>query len=207
MNNPAIDQAFLELEQGLKEIKSANDNVNTVSQKSEQLISTMAKVISSLNTISSNISFDKDIIHDQLAENNNALKTGITKILKDANDSYLDIRTKILDNHVSFSADLKSSLNEIETKLQNEIENYKSVIQVSIDSIGKEVEGFNNQVNSLKESTLNFEESLKGLNDRISKTNFQKELEGINKSINTKFTFLLAINIFILLGILVKILF
>jgi hypothetical protein len=207
MNNPAIEQAFIELEEGLKEIKSANENVNSVSQKSEQLIVTMTKVIESLNAISSNVSLDKEVIKDQLAENNKALKTGITKILKDANESYSEVKSKISENQNTFSNDLKSILKDIKTKLQDEVENYKSAAQVSLDSISKEVEGFNVQVRSVQEGTLKLEHSLNELNERITQTDLRKEFETLNKSINTKFTFLLAINLFILLGILVKILF
>jgi DNA anti-recombination protein RmuC len=207
MNNPSIEQAFIELEEGLKEIKSANENVNSVSQKSEQLIVTMTKVIASLNAISSNVSLDKEVIQDQLTENNKALKTGITKILKDANESYSEIQSKISENQNIFANDLKSILKDIKTKLQDEVENYKSAVQISLDSISKEVEGFNVQVRSVQESTLKFEHSLNELNDRISKTDFQREFDTLNKSLNSKFTFLLAINLFVLLGILVKILF
>lgn len=207
MNNPAIEQAFIELEEGLKEIKSANENVNSVSQKSEQLIVTMTKVIASLNAISSNVSLDKEVIQDQLTENNKALKNGITKILKDANESYSEIQIKISENQNIFANDLKSILKDIKTKLQDEVENYKSAVQISLDSINKKVEGFNVQVRSVQESTLKFEHSLNELNDRISKTDFQREFDTLNKSLNSKFTFLLAINLFVLLGILVKILF
>lgn len=207
MNNPAIEQAFIELEEGLKEIKSANENVNSVSQKSEQLIVAMTKVIASLNAISSNVSLDKEVIQDQLTENNKALKNGITKILKDANESYSEIQIKISENQNIFANDLKSILTDIKTKLQDEVENYKSAVQISLDSISKEVEGFNVQVRSVQESTLKFEHSLNELSDRISKTDFQREFGTLNKSLNSKFTFLLAINLFVLLGILVKILF
>jgi hypothetical protein len=207
MNNPAIEQAFMELEEGLKEIKSANENVNSVSQKSEQLIITMTKVIASLNAISSNVSLDKEVIQDKLTENNKALKTGITKILKDANDSYSEIQSKISENQNTFSNDLKSILKDIKTKFHGEVENYKTAVQVSLDSISKEVEGFNVQVRSVQEGTLKFENSLNELNKRITKTDFQRDFESLNKSLNTKFTLLLALNLFILLGILVKIFF
>jgi hypothetical protein len=207
MSNPAIEQAFMELEQGLKEIKSANENVNSVSQKSEQLIITMTKVIASLNTISSNIRLDKEVIQDQLTENNKALKTGITKILKDANDSYSGIQSKISEDQNTFSNDLKSILKDLKIKLQDEVDNYKSAVQISLDSIKKEVEGFNVEVRTVQEGTRKFENSLNELNERISKTDFQREFESLNKSLNSKFTFLLAFNLLILLGILVKILF
>lgn len=207
MNNPAIEQAFLELEEGLKEIKSANDNVNNVSQKSEQLILTMTKVITSLNAISSNVSLDKEVIQDQLTENNKALKTGVTKILKDANDSYSEIQSKISENQNAFSNELKSILKDIKNKLQDEVENYNSAVQVSLESISKEVEGFNLQVRSVQEGALKFENSLNELNERITQTDFQRDFESLNKSLNTKFTYLLAINLFILFGILLKILF
>lgn len=206
MNNPAIEQAFLELEESLKEIKSANDNVNNVSRKCEQLILTMTQVIESLNAISFNVSLDKDLIQYQLTENIKVLKIGIAKILNDANDRYSEIRSKILENQNTFSTDLTSILKDTETKLQVEFENYKSALQASLYSIGKEVENFNVQVRTVQESIQKFENSLTELNDRISKTNFQREFERLNKSLNTKFIFLFAINIFVLLGILLKIL-
>jgi cytochrome c556 len=206
MNNPAIEQAFLELKEGLNEINSANANVNNVSQKSEQLIETMTKVIASLNAISSNVSLDKEVIQDQLTENNKALKTGITKILKDADISYSEIQSKIYENQNTFSNELKSILKDLNTKLQDEVKNYKSAVQASFDSINKEVERFNVQVQSVQENTLKFEHSINELIDHINKTDFQREFERIKKSSNFKFTIILMINLSILMAILLKIL-
>lgn len=201
MNNPAIEQALFELEESLKQIKSANDNVNNVSQKSEQLVVTMTKVIASLNAISSNVSIDKEAIQDQLTENNTALKTGIKKILKDANDSYAEIRNKISDNQDSFAQELLTISKSIESNLNAEVENYKTAIRVTLNSINKEIDGFNEQINTLKKSASKFDASLNELEVRIAETNFKSEFQTLNKSLNTKNKILLAINVLILFAV------
>jgi hypothetical protein len=202
MNNPAIEQALFELEESLKQIKSANDNVNNVSHKSEQLVLTMTKVITSLNAISSNVSIDKEAIQDQLTENNTALKTGIKKILKDANDSYAEIRNKISNNHDSFAQELLTISKSIESNLNAEVENYKTAIGVTLNSINNEIDGFNKQISTLKESASKFDASLNELEVRIAETNFKSEFEALNKSINTKNNILIAVNIIMLFGVL-----
>lgn len=202
MNNPAIEQAFLELEEGLKEIKSANENVNSVSQKSEQLIVTITKLIGSLDALSSNVSLDKDLIQAQLSENNKALKTGITKILKDANDNYDEVRSKISNNEKSFAKELLAISKGIESNLTVEVENYKSAIKATLNSIENEVEGFNNQIRTLKESASKFDTTLNELEIRIAETDFKTEFKKLNKSLNTKNNLLIAINIVVILGVL-----
>jgi prefoldin subunit 5 len=202
MNNPAIEHALFELEESLKQIKSANENVNNVSQKSEQLLVTMTKVIASLNAISSNVSIDKEAIQDQLTENNKALKTGMTKILNDANDSFSEIRSKIYDNQNSFAQELLTVSRGIESNLNTEVENYKSAIRATLNSIDKEVDGFNKQISALKESGSKFEKSLNELEVRISETNFKSEFERLNKSLSNKNNILIVINILALLGVL-----
>jgi hypothetical protein len=206
MNNPAIEQALSELEESLKQIRSANENVNNVSQKSEQLIINMNKVIASLNAISTNVSIDKEVINNLLTENNNTLQKGISKLLKDANDKYVDIQNQLQNNQTEFSKELVEITNNAQNQLNTEVENYKTSNRVTLNLIEKEIGVFINQINTLKESTLKVEASLNDLQSRVDTTDFKIEFDRLNKSISSKNNILLVINILILLGILAAIL-
>ena len=197
MNNPAIEQALFELEEGLKQIKSANDNVNNVSKKSEQLVVTMTKVIASLNAISSNVSIDKEAIQDQLTENNTTLKTGIEEILKDANESYAEIRNKISENQNSFAQDLLNLSNSIGFKLDSELENYKITIKDSRDTIKVDIESFSRELIVLRDSLKILDDNLNDLSSRVLRTDLNVEFEKLNYSMKTKFKILFITNLFL----------
>jgi phage shock protein A len=202
MNNPAIEQALFELDESLKQIKSANEIVSSVSEKSEYLIVTMTKVIASLNSISSNLSLDNEALQNQLAENNKALKKGITKIVKDSNDEFLEIRRKINEDHIWFSKELEAISKNIEAKLNAEIDGYKKAIEVTFQSIDNEVRSFETQITLLQESTLKLETSIRELEVRISETDFKYEFEKLKKSSSTKNVILIVMNVVILAGVL-----
>jgi hypothetical protein len=197
MNNPAIEQALFELEESLKQIKSANDNVNNVSQKSEQLVVTMTKVIASLNAISSNVSIDKEAIQDQLTENKTALKTGIKKILKDANESYTEIRNNIFDNQASFVNQLTTLLDSIVSKLDLELQSFKISIKSSVDTVQADIEAFSKELIVLRESVKSLEDSLDDLSSRVSKTDINSEFRKLNFSVNRKFKVVIITNLFL----------
>lgn len=201
MNNPTIEQALFELEESLKQIKSANENVNNVSQKSEHLITHMNKVIATLNAISANVNIDKEVINNQLTENNKTLQMGISKLLNDANGKYSEIQNQLLNNQLEFSRELVKITKNIQDQLNKELENYKAAIRLTLTSIEKEVGIFSNQINTVKESILKVETSLIDLQNRVDETDFKSEFERLNKTISFKVNILLLINILILMGI------
>jgi ABC-type transporter Mla subunit MlaD len=206
MNNPAIEQALFELGESLKEIRSANENVNSVSQKSEQLIVHVNKVIASLNAISANVNIDKEAINEQLSENNKTLQKGISKLLKDAHDKSAEINEQLQNKQIEFSKELVQITKNAEVQLNNQIDDYKTSIRVTLNSINKEISVFTDQINNLKSSTMKVEDSLKQLSGRLDDTDFKVEFESLNETISAKNNILLAINILILMGVLAVIL-
>jgi hypothetical protein len=201
MNNPAIEQALFELHESLKQIKSANENVNNISQKSEHLITHMNKVIATLNAISANVNIDKEAINNQLTENNKTLQMGIAKLLNDANGKYSEIQNQLLNNQLEFSRELVKITKNIQDQLNKELENYKTAIRLTLTSMEKEVGIFSNQINTVKESILKVETSLIELQNRVDETDFKSEFERLNKTMSFKVNILLLINILILMGI------
>jgi hypothetical protein len=206
MNNPAIEQALFELEESLKQIRSANENVNSVSQTSEQLILEMTKVIVSLNAISANVNIDKEVINDQLSESNKTLQKGISKLLNDANAQSVDIQNHLQNKQIEFSKELVHISKNMENQLQKEIENIKSAIRITLNSIEKEINVFTDQVNSLRSNTIKVNASLNELSSRLDDTDFKVEFDKLNESIATKNGIFLALNILIMVGVLVVIL-
>lgn len=202
MNNPAIEQALIELEESLKQIKSANENVNSVSQKSEQLIFNMNKVIEALNAISSNINIDKKAINDQLSENSKTLKDGITEVLKDANDKYSQIESQLDKNKQKFEIVLDGIAKSTESKLTIALNEYVESFKLSVTLINNEIKYFNEKVSSAKDNIGRFESSLNELESRITQTDFKTEFRLLDKKFTKKNNLLLIINITILIGIL-----
>ena len=205
MNNPAIEQALFELEESLKQVRSANDNVNSVYQKSEQLIVHINKVIASLNAISANVNIDKEAINEQLSENNKTLQKGISKLLKDANDKSAEINEQLQFKQIEFSKDLVQISKNAEVQLNEQIDHYKTSIGLTLNSIDKELSVFTEQINNLKLSAKKVDGSLNELRGRLDETDFKVEFEKLNKTTSTKNNIILVINVLIILGVLVVI--
>ena len=66
MNNPAIQHTLVELQDSLSKIESARVQVNTISEKSEQLISSFADVLRGIESISDGVGIDKDAIKEKI---------------------------------------------------------------------------------------------------------------------------------------------
>lgn len=87
MNNPAINQALIELEENLSNIESARNQVNKVAEKSEQLIVAFSKVYDAMTSIDNNFVIDERAIKNQLEESFKFFKSGLSDIVKESDKS------------------------------------------------------------------------------------------------------------------------
>lgn len=97
MNNPAIQQTLVELEESLTTIDSAREQVSSVSEKGQQLVTAFSDILRTLEKVTGAIGIDEEMIKEKL-------------------DASFDGLKKELDsNSKSVVADSKELVNQLES--------------------------------------------------------------------------------------------
>lgn len=199
MNNPAIEKALNELEDSLRQIKSANENVNAVASKAEKLTQSMASVLTAINNLSKKLQNESEIQKGVLEENSALTIKGFDKILKNAQNKYSKFETEFEDRKDNFSAKLNELSNSFEGQV---IELLNSVIASTSDSqstIIDKISQLEQSVDSAQVKLLSFEKVISELENQIIKTDFRKEFNQLNQSFQKKHNTLMVLNAVIIL--------
>lgn len=159
MNNPAIQQTLVELEESLAQINSARSQVNSVTVQSEQLIKAFNSILSSLKSLNDDFGVDKGKFKNNLDKSfqvlNEDLKVSTSRVSKDIqsflqtlNDATEKMQKDVSDFHHHTIA-IEKKLEEAEVRI-NEI-NFKSDFKRISDSIKEMTESLEKNQNHNEE--------------------------------------------------------
>jgi len=170
MNNPAVQQALIELEESLSKIESARTQVNNVAEKSEQLIRSFTKTLDAINSINKNISFDKELVNSQISDSLKVFQSGLSKIVKESESKVKDLEGVLRANESRLEQSLNKTIDATGKKLDQTLSEVKS----SSDSVAKRITTeLNGQLNafqlSLHKIVTESEKSGKDLEGALAK--------------------------------------
>lgn len=201
MNNPAIQQALIELEENLSKIESARTQVNTVAEKSEQLISSFTKSIDAINAINENISFDKEAINSHIDDSLDVFKSSLLKIVNKSKKDVEVLVSTIGSNESRFEQSLNNTiddtvkkLNQLVLEMKSNTETLKKEMDNEINTLSETIKNANNQINS-------FVNAVSVLEKKIDAIDFKDELKQIELNINSKHKQILIVGIVLIVGL------
>lgn len=157
MSNILIQQSLIDIEQNLKKLESARNQVGNMTDKSEQLISSVVSVIESIEAIKNSFSNDenylKNSVHDSLEEFSKSLSNGA----ENANKKTIDISEKykheVQENTKLFVDELKSCTENANNKASEITSKYEKVFN---DTIIK-MDEFKSNLSDVQKSILDFD--------------------------------------------------
>lgn len=201
MNNPAVQQALIELEESLSKIESARTQVNNVAEKSELLIRSFTKALDAINSINKNISFDKELVNSQINDSLKVFQSGLSKIVKESESKVKDLENTLGAKDAKFEQSITKSFNNTDGKLNQLVSDIKSNsdgfnkrMESELNGLFETIKNANNQINSFVNTVASFEK-------KIQEIDFTLELKQIEDRINSNHKQTLIIGIIIILGL------
>ena len=144
MNNNSYNETLIQLEQNLKDLASARDQVLSVANQGEAIVTAFAKVLKSLDDFLATASFDQTSFEESVQQRFN-----------EANESFK-----------KFNAGLESQLKELGEGQENANNAVKEAMLEEAKKVSEAVIGFNASIDEKKDS---FGEFLTELQASISK--------------------------------------
>jgi exonuclease VII small subunit len=146
MNNPAVNQALIELEESLSKIESARTQVNNVAEKSELLIKAFNKVYVAITAVDKNITIDEKAIKNHLDESFQFFRKELSAIVKESKKGATSLQTSLEEYDAKFESLLSSKmattdgiLTEFGSRLNSNFneknEQLKRAVSKSVESI------------------------------------------------------------------------
>lgn len=203
MNNININNTLAELEDNLKKMDSARNQVSNLSQLVSQLTEAYSDTLGQLKKIESSIHYDEKYFEKKFGKSINELDTNINLLqskVVDHNNSVNSIHEKASKDFINslkkseekvklYIDDIKPTLEKVQTEFKNKNEEIivdlkqkiKEVIETSSEKIN-EIKGLDllKEINSIesttKEINSNFERILSENND------LKTQLEDLKKS-------------------------
>jgi chromosome segregation ATPase len=205
MNNPTLNAALSELEQNLKKLDSARNQVEKVSGKTSEIISSVSNLTHSIENLRNRYTEEekklKQIYVETSTELTNDFKSKIEKIKKLADDyqGFQNEHTK----SIQLSVDkLNSSLSEASQKIgeidieknygliQESLENQYLLIDKNFSSFGEDLKEIANQIKNQIASIQSIEPKLLELQElqKANSKNISKELKNNHTETENKLT-------------------
>ena len=172
MSSTLIQQSLIDIEQNLKKLESARSQVGTMADKSEQLITSVASVIKSIEAIKNSFSNDgnylKNSVHESLEEFSQSLSNGAESANKKTTDISEKYKVEVQQNTKFFMDELKSCTENANANAVEINTTLKKVIEGSINKIND----FQANLSDVQRSILDFnlEKSLDKITTEIAKT-------------------------------------
>lgn len=178
MNNPAIKQTLIELEESLSKIESARNQVNNVSEKSEKLIRSFNDVLKSIESLSDGLGIEKGEFKSNLDKSFKNLDSELKKVVENTWSSSNDVNRRIesikdeflvkLNETSTYIKEFEKNLSEAETRI-NKID-----FNSKLESIAKLLEDIKSSLASIHTDTKNyFKSELIELENRLNKKHLQ----------------------------------
>lgn len=176
MNNPAIQQTLVELQDSLAKIESARTQVNNISEKSEQLINSFTSVLRSIESISDGVGIDKAAIKKNLDNSFQNFTVDLKEISNKSETRIKVVDDKLKANQVFFQKDLDGYIKNFESAIKKLVANFEAnsekqilLLSTSSQSVGIELKEISTQ------SEVRIKELDKGL--KANQVSFQENLE------------------------------
>ena len=172
MSSTLIQQSLIDIEQNLKKLESARSQVGTMADKSEQLITSVASVIKSIEAIKNSFSTDenyfKNSVHESLEEFSQSLSNGA----ESANKKTIDISEKY---KVEIQESTKFFMDELKCCTENANANaveINTTLKKVIEGIINKINEFQANLSDVQKSILDFdlEKSLDKIRAETAKT-------------------------------------
>jgi DNA repair ATPase RecN len=186
MNNPAIQQTLLELEESLSKIESARTQVNNVTEKSEEIIRSFNNILKSIESISDGVGIDKDAIKENLDKSFTRFENELKGIANKAELSVKEVNEDFISQKIKFKENIESGTKSIEEdfkKITSNIENKTEEVNNELSRMSSE---FNKGLSKLNSSLESFEINLNEAEKRIQELNFNEEFKLLSKQIDSK---------------------
>ena len=176
MNNPAIQQTLVELQDSLSKIESARTQVNNISEKSEQLIRSFTIVLKSIESISDGVGIDKIAIKENLDKSFKNFAADLKEISSNSDVRIKDVDNKLRANQVSFQEDLGGYIKNFESAIKKLVANFEANSEKQMLLLTASREGVGIE---LKEISIHSQVRIKELDNdlKANQVSFQVDLE------------------------------
>lgn len=195
MANPLINQALLDLENGLRDIQSATNDVRTVAEKSNQLINTISKLVELVQEWSEQVSHSRTAIDRDLENMSTKLRSETDLLLENMNHSIVSLDKAIEKQNNSFQKNLKQTLAKTDQDFENSIVEFTTASMNSVSIINHEISNMSNTIAIANKKFEQITTSIDNLNDKINGFDLKKEFNAIRSRNNKNFFILLAVNV------------
>ena len=183
MNNSAVQQSLIELEENLKKLESARVQVASVSKNSELLIVSVTKLVSNIELLQNEFTNQKDSFSDSVntsLSDFNALLVKGTKTVLNKSDEISKKQEKAIDITIEKLNEFQSNIKEL---YSNEEKFFHESIHKSLGDFNEVLESGTNQVLTKYGDLSKKQES--AINATISQLNaFQATIKEVEKNIH-----------------------
>jgi DNA repair exonuclease SbcCD ATPase subunit len=201
MDNKALNQSLIELEENLKSLQSARTQVNSLSDKSEKLLRIFSSSITQLNKIQNDFLTEKGVFLSRVGTNVKDLNETISNNKQQLIDSFEKLKNELTETVESTKEELlsfKENLIETEQALKNfDFEKSNNQIIANIQTTQKKIDlaiktiQDNHQVIISRENSANEKikkdfAATKEQLDKLQEQNktLQKSFDSVEKSLN-----------------------
>ena len=186
MSNPVIQQTLVDLKESLSKIESARTQVNNVSEKSEQIISSFNRILKSIESISDGVGIDKESIKQNLNESFNNFQNELDSISQKSEDSIKKVNEDFIFQKTKFKENLEKNIESID----EEFNKLSSNIELNTNNVKNELAKLSSEFNyGLLEINSNLEKfkiNLIEAENRIQDLNFKDEFKTLSILIEKK---------------------
>lgn len=186
MSNPVIQQTLVDLEESLSKIESARTQVNNVSEKSEQIISSFNRILKSIESISDGVGIDKESIKQNLNESFNNFQNELDIISQKSEDSIKKVNEDFNFQKTKFKQNLENNIKSIDeefNKLSSNIELNTNNLKNELAKLSSE---FNYGLLEINSNLDKFKINLIEAENRIQDLNFKDEFKTLSTLIEKK---------------------
>ena len=175
MSNTLIQQSLIDIEQNLKKLESARSQVGNMADKSEQLISSVASVIESIEAIKNSFSNDENYLKNSVHERLEDFSKTLSKSGENVNNKASEISSKhkkVIDETIVKMDEFKSNLSDVQKSildfdLEQSLDKIRAELSSLIEQVTKNQATTTKEVDELKaqlKSTLESQEKSAKLN-------------------------------------------
>ena len=186
MSNPVIQQTLIDLQESLLKIESARTQVNNVTEKSEQIISSFNKILISIESISDGVGIDKESIKRNLNESFNNFQNELDIISQKSDKSIKKVNEDFNLQKTQFKENLENNI----TSINEEFKKLSSNIELITNDVKKELVKLSSEFNDgLSDINSNLEKFIINLIEaekRIQDLNFKDEFKTLSILIEKK---------------------